>query len=54
MAGDEAATVHNGDAVADVLGDWITSGSTKMSPMVMRGLSDENGSWSIICIRVRR
>ena len=29
---------------------WTSSGSPTMSSSVMRGLSDENGSWKIICI----
>ena len=29
---------------------WTSSGSPTMSPADMRGFSDENGSWKMICI----
>jgi hypothetical protein len=33
---------------------WIRNGSLMMAPTVLRELSDEYGSWNIICISRRR
>src|SRR5476651_1935498 len=32
---------------------WTSSGSPTISPAVMRGLSEENGSWKMICACLR-
>ena len=38
------------DALLPLLTPLTSSGSPTMSSSVMRGLSEENGSWKIICI----
>ena len=32
---------------------WIANGSAMIEPTVLRGFSDEYGSWKIICISRR-
>ena len=32
---------------------WMTNGSEMIEPTVLRGFSDEYGSWKIICISRR-